>query len=331
MKHGVSGEWFLLLALAAVVLFAAPEPMAGAELKKASFIPQWSPQAQFAGYYVAYEKGFYRQHGIDLKIIQGGPERSPTDYLKKGDADFATTWLSTAIRLRSQGERLVNISQIVQRSALMLIARKSDGILNPSDLEGKKVGIWGGDFSIQPRAFLRKFGLKVKIVPQSFSVNLFLRGGVDAASGMWYNEYHTIINYGVNPEELTTFFFDAYGLNFPEDGIYASEELCMNDPALCSAFVKASLEGWSYAFSHQEEAVNIVMKYMFASKIPASRAHQKWMLKRMQDIIMTGDSRLGVLDRKDYETVCREIQKAGLIKKPPEFTSFYRGRQADAQ
>lgn len=331
MKHKAFAEWFLLLAFAAVVFFAAPESMAGAELKKASFIPQWSPQAQFAGYYVAYEKGFYRQHGIDLKIIQGGPERSPTDYLRKGETDFATTWLSTAIRLRSQGERLVNIGQIVQRSALMLIARKADGILSPSDLEGKKVGIWGGDFSIQPRAFLRKYGLKVKVVPQSFSVNLFLRGGVDAASAMWYNEYHTIINSGVDPEELTTFFFDAYGLNFPEDGIYASEELCMKDPELCSAFVKASLEGWAYAFSHAEEALNIVMNYMSAAKIPASRSHQKWMLERMQDIIMTDRSRPGVLNRKDYEAVCRELQRAGLIKKTPEFTSFYRGSQTDAQ
>jgi NitT/TauT family transport system substrate-binding protein len=213
----------------------------------------------------------------------------------------------------------------------MLIARKSDGILSPSDLEGKKVGIWGGDFSIQPRAFLRKYGLKVKIVPQSFSVNLFLRGGVDVTSAMWYNEYHTIINSGVDPEELTTFFFDAYGLNFPEDGIYASEKLCMRDPELCSAFLKASLQGWDYAFSHQEEALDIVMKYMSAAKIPASRIHQKWMLMRMKDIIMTVRSMPGVLDRKDYETVCRELQKSGLIKKPPEFTSFYRGRQADAQ
>jgi NitT/TauT family transport system substrate-binding protein len=331
VKREIRTEWFLLLTFAAVVFLRAPESMAGAEMKKASFIPQWSPQAQFAGYYVAYEKGFYRQHGIALKIIQGGPNRSSTEYLKKGEADFATTWLPTAIRLRSQGEVLVNIGQIVQTSALMLIARKANGILRPSDLEGKKVGLWGGDFSIQPRAFLRKHGLKVKVIPQSSSVNLFLRGGVDAASAMWYNEYHTIINSGVDPEELTTFFFDKYGLNFPEDGIYAREELCLKDPELCSAFLKASLQGWDYAFSHQEEALDIVMKYMSAAKIPASRTHQKWMLNRMKDIIMKGGSRPGMLDRKDYETVCSELQKAGLIKKAPEFTSFYRGKQADAQ
>jgi NitT/TauT family transport system substrate-binding protein len=310
--HGAALQ-FLLAGLSAAVLLISSDASAARQLKKATFIPQWSPQAQFAGYYVAYEKGIYKKYGIDVKIIRGGPARSSTDYLREDRADFATTWLSTAVRLRSRGERLVNIGQIVQRSALMLVARKSSGIRTPMDLEGKKVGVWRGDFSVQPYAFLRKFGLKVTVVPQSFSMDLFLRGGVDAASAMWYNE------------ELTTFFFDRYNLNFPEDGIYTTEALFTKDPALCSAFVKASLEGWAYAFSHPEEALDIVMKYIAAAKIPANRVHQKWMLARMKDIIMTGSGRPGVLARKDYDTVCSALREAGLIHTIPVFSSFYRG------
>ena len=109
---------------------------------------------------------------------------------------------------------------------------------------------------------------------------------MDAASAMWYNEYHTIVNAGINPEELTTFSFAELGLNFPEDGIYTLEETLRRDPELACAFVKASLEGWLYAFSHPEEAVGIVLDYAAQAKIPANRAHQKWMLAKMKELIL---------------------------------------------
>jgi NitT/TauT family transport system substrate-binding protein len=111
-------------------------------------------------------------------------------------------------------------------------------------MNGKKVGLWGPIFQIQPKAFIKKYNLNVKIIRQSFSVNLFLRDGVDVASAMWYNEYHTILNSGLNPDELTTFLFHQHGLNFPEDGIYTMKDTFQRDPDLCKAFVKASIEGW---------------------------------------------------------------------------------------
>ena len=133
---------FLFLATT-VMLFSFTMSALCAEpvLKDVSFIPQWSPQAQFAGYYVAFEKGIYRKYGINLTIKTGGPQSVPVDLLEKEEVDFGTVWLSTAIQKRSQGIRLVNISQIVQRSALMLVAKKGRGITRPEDINGKKVGM----------------------------------------------------------------------------------------------------------------------------------------------------------------------------------------------
>ncbi len=296
-------------------------------LKKVTFIPQWVPQAQFAGYYIGLEKGIYRKHGIDLTIITGDPDNSPSELLINGRADFASLWLSTGIQMRADGTRLINIAQIMQKSALMLIAKKSSGIEVPRDMNGRKVGLWGPVFQIQPRAFFRKYNLTIQVVPQSFSVNLFLRDGVDVASAMWYNEYHTILNCGIDPDELTTFFFHDHGLNFPEDGIYVLEETYQNDPELCAAFVLASIEGWRYAFDHPDEALAVTMRNLKKEHIPTTLVHQKWMLERMKDLIMPengDDSEMGGLKPEDYSRVARGLKSMGLIDSVPGFTSFYK-------
>jgi len=294
-------------------------------LKKVSFIPQWVPQAQFAGYYLARERGIYEKYGIDLTIIPGGPDSPSFDLLKNGRADFATLWLSTGIQMRAKGVKLINIAQMMQRSALMLIAKKSSGIKTPRDMNGKKVGLWGPIFQIQPKAFFKRYNLKVKEIRQSYSVNLFLRDGVDVTSAMWYNEYHTILNSGLNPDELTTFFFHEHGLNFPEDGIYTLEETFQKDPDLCKAFVSASIEGWRYAFAHPEEALGIVMKNLKKEHVPATLVHQKWMLERMKDLMLPqgADIPVGMLLAEDYNRVAEGLLNNGLIKEIPDYISFY--------
>ncbi|MDY6970850.1 MAG: ABC transporter substrate-binding protein [Thermodesulfobacteriota bacterium] len=311
---------------AVLLLFIASESWAEqTALKKVSFIPQWVPQAQFAGYYLAYEKGIYKKYGIDLTIIPGGPDNPPSDLIEKGKAKFATLWLSTGIQIRAQGIEIVNIGQMLQRSALMLVAKKSSGIRTPKDMNGKKVGLWGPVFQIQPKAFIEKFNLDVRVVRQSYSVNLFLRDGVDVASAMWYNEYHTILNSGLNPDELTTFFFHEYGLNFPEDGIYTLDENFKKDPELCRAFLRASIEGWMYGFAHPDEALDTVMKNLKKEHIPATRVHQKWMLDRMEDLMLPGDASIpiGRLLPEDYYRVAEGLKENGLIEETPDFSSFY--------
>ena len=300
---------------------------AEADLKKVVFIPQWVPQAQFAGYYFAAEQGIYRKHGLNVTILSGGAQRpSPLDLLREGKADFATLWLSTGIQARAQGLNLDNIGQVVPRSALMLVAKKARGIRSPRDIQGKKVGLWAPIFQLQARAFFKKYDLEVKIVPQSFTMNLFLRDGIDVASATWYNEYHTILAAGLNPEELATFFFHEHGLNFPEDGIYVLADRFKRDPGMCRSFVKGSVEGWLGAFAQKDKTLDMVMKNLKMEYMPANRVHQRWMLERMQDLILPSDkSDLSVqLLPGDYDRVAACLYSSGLIDRIPEFTSFYR-------
>ncbi|MEN6616175.1 MAG: ABC transporter substrate-binding protein, partial [Syntrophorhabdus sp.] len=171
-------------------------------------------------------------------------------------------------------------------------------------------------------AFFKKHKIAVNVVPQSYSINLFLRDGVDAASAMWYNEYHSMLNAGINADELTTFAYSDYGLNFPEDGLYVMDELVKKDPASVCNFVRASIEGWKYSFDHPDKAIEIILKYMTEAKVPANKAHQKWMLDRMKDIIMEPAVSPGTLKKEDYDRVGWELKESGLIREIPDIKSF---------
>jgi NitT/TauT family transport system substrate-binding protein len=325
-RHRRNMRMFALILLLAITIIASPAVAAGTALKPASLMPLWSPQAQFAGYYVALDKGIYARHGIDLTILKAGPGHLPVQSLQNGTADFAILWLTTAIQHRSHGTKLVNLAQLIQRSSMMMISKKTSGIKTVADMNGKKVGLWGGDLSIPPRALFAEAGIRIREVPQAGTVNLFLRDGIDVTSAMWYNEYHTILNSGVDREELNILSLHEQGMKFPEDGIYAMEKTIMKDPALANAFAAASLEGWCYAFDHPDEALDIVIKYMRAAQIPANRSHQKWMLDRMKDLIMPASAQEspGILKEKDYEAVGRSLRKSGLILNYPGYTAFSR-------
>jgi len=309
-------------------LLAVPSDRAAAGPQSVTLALQWIPQAQFAGYYMAQEKGIYAKYGLVVNFLQGGPNLSSMDALLSGQADFATTWLTTAIQARLEKKPIIHLAQLVQRTSLILITKKSSGISDPSQIAGKRVGIWGADFAIPPRALFQLYNIIVEEIPQSASMNLFLRGAIEVASAMWYNEYHLVLNSGVDPDELNTFFLDQYGLNFPEDGIYCREETVNENPSFCSAFVRASLEGWEYAFANEEETLDVVMRLADEAHTGANRVHQKWMLERMRDIIQvqegTAPVPLGTLKETDFDFVAYKLTRAVGSAAPPKYAEFHR-------
>lgn len=306
-----------------VLCGVAPAAGPGASLESVTFVPQWTAQAQFAGFYVAREKGFYRDNGLDVTILRGGAERPPAQWLRKGGADFCTMFLANAIQERAYGTRFVNIGQVIPRSTQALVARKSSGIRSWHDMNGRKVGLFA-DLSVLPMAVFRRYGIKPLIVPQISSVNLFLRGGVSVVSVLMHNEYHTLLSSGLDPEELTVFPLATGGRKFPEDGIYCLESTFKKDPGKCCRFAQASLAGWKYAFEHKEEALDIVMKYVGEANIATNRMHQKWMLERIRDVAgLPGEmEHWGRLDEDDYEIVAVELKLNGMIDSLPAYSDF---------
>jgi NitT/TauT family transport system substrate-binding protein len=318
--------------VAAAMVFIVPTGHAaeGDSLDTSATLPvtlmlQWTHQAQFAGYYMALEKGIYADHGLDVTILRGGPDRDQGEYLRDGRADFATRWLVSALTDVSHGIAVRNIAQIVNRSNMVLIVWKDSGITGVHDLDGRRVGVWKGQFRPPFIAFFHAHDIQPEIIQQNYSINLFLQRGVDACTAMYYNEYHMMFQAGIDMDELAVFSLGSIDMPFPEDGIYCLENTLESRPAVCRAMAEASLEGWKYAAAHPEETLDIVMQYARQAKVPANRPHMRWMLTVMLSSIFPeyiGDWTVGRLSKDDYSRSVDLLTAHKMITDAPSFEEF---------
>lgn len=319
----------LLAALAvmtalAALLPAGPAAAQGKELEKVTVRLHWLHQAQFTGFYVAQDLGLYRQAGLEVEVKPYELQAAPLKEVVEGRAEFSTAWLTEALVAADGGAPLVNLAQLVQRSALLLMVFADSKINELWDLNNRKVGMWGEHFSVAPRALFRRTGLSLTEVDQNVSIGPFIQRAVDAAMAMRYNEYHRLFQAGVEPQEIKVFEFANLGLNFPEDGLYAKAELWRTRPDLCRRFVQATLEGWRRAFADPEAALAAVMTRVDAAHLPTNREHQRWMLSVMQDIIThrVGDDKMGELSPSDLEFTDGVLVTLGFVNNPVKVKDF---------
>lgn len=300
------------------------ESVSAKELRQVSFLPYWVTNAQFAGYYMADEKGIYEKYGLKVTIIPFKPFVTSSELISTGEADFSAMWLINAIDMKAQGADILNIAQPSFRSSAMLITKKKSGIDSIEKMSGKRVGTWSG-WELQPNALFRKYNIDVNLISIGSTNNLFLMDGVDVTMANWFDEYHSIINSGYDPEDLNVFFFADLGLNFLEDGIYCLSDKVKKDPKLCADFVKATLEGWKYAFDHPEETLDVVMTIVKRDKLPVNRVHQSWMLDRYRDLYLP-EGKTGFntsLNESDYQFIANLLKENKLIDEIPAYADFY--------
>jgi NitT/TauT family transport system substrate-binding protein len=245
------------------------------------FTPQWTPQSQFAGYYVAQEKGFYKKAGVEVDFQHPSASYSAANRLLEGSSDIITQQLVQAMILIDQGMPIVHILQTSQRNSLVLVSR-SDTLRTLQDLKGKKVGIWKAGFGDLAYIMDTEKELNIKWVPFLESVNLFLSGAIDATLAMDYNEYQKIRVSGHEDKPVIRFSDTEY--DYPEDGLYVSEDFYKLHPDKVKAFAEASRKGWEWAHEHPEETLDIVMKWVTKENVHTNRIHQKWMLEKILEL-----------------------------------------------
>jgi NitT/TauT family transport system substrate-binding protein len=289
------------LLLGAACLCAVAGPAQAAD--HVSLQLKWVAQAQFAGYYVADAKGFYKAAGLDVTIKPGGPDINPSQVMAGGGADVDVDWMPSALAAREKGVPLVNIAQVFQKSGMELTCRNDSGVKTPADFKGKTLGVWFSGNEYPFLAWMSKLNYPttggadgVTVLKQGFNVDPLLQKQAACISTMTYNEYWQLIEGGMKPDQLTVFKYENQGVATLEDGLYATESE-LKDPAAVdrlARFLKASMQGWDYALSHQDEAVKIVLANDTAGSQTAE--HQKRMMSEIAKLVAGSTHGLGYLD-----------------------------------
>ena len=279
---------------------------------------KWVAQAQFAGYFVAKEKGFYGEENLDVTIKPGGPDIAPEQVIAGGGADVIVTWMAAALAARDKGVGLVNIAQPYKKAGMQLVCPADGPIKTEADFKGHTLGVWffGNEYPFY--AWMNKLGIPteggpdgVTVLKQSFDVQPLIQKQADCISVMTYNEYWQLIDAGYKPEDLTVFNYSAMGVDLLEDGLYAMEDN-LKDAAFKDKmvrFVRASMKGWQYAIDNPEEAAGIVIE-----NGGQDEAHQVRMMGEVAKLIDQPDAKL---IEAAYERTAKALLDRKIIEKEP--------------
>ena len=286
---------------------------------------KWVTQAQFAGYYVAKEKGYYDEENLNVTIKAGGPDIAPEQVIAGGGADVIVDWMPAALAAREKGLPLVNIAQPFKHSGLMLTCLKESGVTSPDDFKGKTLGVWffGNEYPFL--SWMSALGLPttggvdgVEVLKQGFNVDPLLQKQAACISTMTYNEYGQVLDAGIKPEDLVTFKYEDEGVSTLEDGLYVMEDK-LADPAFedkMVRFVRASMKGWKWAEENPDDAATIVLDNDETGA--QTEAHQKFMMGEVAKLTMGSN---GALDDADYARTVKTLLAGGsdpVITKEPE-------------
>ena len=310
---------------AAVLLGAASLAGSASAADPLTLQLKWVTQGQFAGYYVAKEKGYYDEAGLDVTIKPGGPDIAPEQVIAGGGADVIVDWMPAALAAREKGLPLVNIAQPFAKSGMELTCRKETGIASPEDFKGKTLGVWFSGNEYPFLSWMSKLGLSteggeggVTVIKQGFNVDPLIQKQADCISTMTYNEYWQVIDAGIPEDELTVFKYEDQGVATLEDGLYVLED-SLADPATVdklARFVAASMKGWAYAAENPDEAAGIVLDNDMTGA--QTEEHQKRMVREINKLVDGSD---GTLDPAAAETTVSVLMGGGsdpVITKKPE-------------
>lgn len=320
MKHVLAGALALTL--------SAGSAFAGSHLEEVTLQLKWVTQAQFAGYFVAKDKGFYEEEGLSVTIKPGGPDIAPEQVIAGGGADVITTWMAAGLAARERGVPLVNIAQPFKTGGLQVNCLKENGVATTDDFVGKTMGVWffGNEYPFY--AWMASLGIEtdgaddngVTVLKQAFSADPLIQGQADCISTMTYNEYRQILQAGIGEDELVTFNYLQEGFGMLEDGLYVLEDN-LADPEFKDKmvrFVRASMAGWKYAEENPEEAAQIVLDNDETGA--QTLDHQIYMMGEVAKLTAGSD---GTLDPADYEQTVATLLSAvspdnPAITKEPE-------------
>ena len=297
-----------------------------ASAQKLTFVPQWTPQSQFAGYYVAKEKGFYSDEGLDVMIrhVTANSNETPMDILMSGGAQIVGQQLFQSIQHRSGGDRIVNVMQLTHKNGLCCVGRGP--VASFKDLDGKRVCKWLIGYAEICEILEKMENVNIDWQPCFSLVNLYVSGAVDASLCYSYSELLQLdLATGGIPEENIIRFSDYPTLNIPEDGLYVTEQYYKANRETVEKFVRASMRGWDYAREHIDEALEISWKYVTENNIVTNHTLERRMLEEYLSLQVnprTGKPDYAPVSQEGFKAIVAGMLDKGAIQNPVEYKDF---------
>ncbi|MBO7051564.1 MAG: ABC transporter substrate-binding protein [Prevotella sp.] len=286
------------------------------------FTPQWTAQAQFAGYYVAEAKGFYREAGVKVRIEHPSATQPAMMRLRRNECQATTMQVCQALEMVDDGLPLVNILQTSMNNAMVIVSARDT---NPLKQRGARVGIWSVGFGQLAICMSIKDHLDYRWVRFAQNVNLFVAGALDATLAMSYNEYYQLVQAGIKMTDRNVYRFCDHGYNVQEDGVYMTRSYYNSHKEQAQRFAQASRRGWEWAAAHPQETLDIVMRYVQKDHIATNRVMQRLMLKEVLRLQVDREShkrefrlrpdmvRLASRMMHDNRMISREVQYDELV------------------
>jgi NitT/TauT family transport system substrate-binding protein len=310
----------------------------GKSLTKVKLQLQWFTQAQFAGYFAAVQEGYYKDAGLDVQILEGGTDIVPQTQLAQGHADYAIAWVPKALQSREQGAGITDVGQVFQRSGTLQVSFKDKNITTAANLKGEKVGNWGFGNEFELFAGMTKAGLNpgkdVTLAQQQFDMQALLKGDIDAAQAMIYNEYAQVLEAKnpktgqlYKPDDFNKIDWNSEGTAMLQDAIWANTDKIQNDKAYQDQtvkFLQASFKGWIYCRDNPEKCRDIVVAR--GSKLGAS--HQLWQMNEINKLIWPSPNGIGMVDKGQWDQTVKIAEQTKnqdgdtVLTKPPEGLAY---------
>jgi PAS domain S-box-containing protein len=271
---------------------------------------RWHHQFQFAGYYAALEKGFYKNAGLDVIIHEGSSAKKPVQEVLQGHAQYGEA-NSELLLERLRGAPLVALAAIYQHSPSVLLARKDAGIYSPDDLVGKKIMLMDQAVDADFIAMFNNEGIdknRLHIIPSSYEIRDLVDGKVDAFNSYLSNEPYFLQQQGI---EFTVLNPRNYGVDFYSDILFTTEDELKHHPERVKAFRQASLEGWYYAMDHPQEIIDLLLKKY---KVNKSREHLEFEADAIRSLIIPDVIDLGHMNPWRWRHMAETFIKAGMVE-----------------
>ena len=295
------------MATTLLILVTTLIPGSVSALEKVSLQLKWLHQFQFAGYYVALEKGFYSDAGFDVEIRQGGSGIDAMADVASGKADFGVC--TTGVLLPQTGQaKIVVLGVIFQHSAANILVPSRARINSLSELAGRRLMDASGSDDLA--AMLKQQGVNYATLPRVEHTGNpldLIAGKADAMVSYVTNEPFAFEQNGIPYRSFTprTFGFDFYG-----DNLCATEELSRRNPAKVQAFLAASLKGWAYALANKQEAVDTILRHYPVIK---SRDALMFEAVRTEALVQPALIKLGSQTPERWNAIARTYQDLGML------------------